>query len=90
MMKKRLMCAVSALCAGGSFTSSAEVITWTGAAGDHYWETKGNWDLGRIPNVATDDIVVGPFESPYIVTNKTAKLAFSSSLTVCKNATLHF
>ena len=37
MMKKLLMCAVSALCAGGSFTSSAEVITWTGAAGDHKW-----------------------------------------------------
>lgn len=91
MMKKLLMCAVSSLCAGGSFTSSAEVITWTGAAGDHKWETGGNWDLNRVPNVATDDIVVGPFDELTVISNfNRAAYTIDKSLTVKRNARMRW
>ena len=91
MMKKLLMVAVFALCAGGSFTSSAEVITWTGAAGDHKWETGGNWDLNRVPNVATDDIVVGPFDELTVISNfNRAAYTIDKSLTVKRNARMRW
>ena len=90
-MKKLMTIVVSALCASVSFTSSAEVITWTGGAGDHKWETRANWDLGRVPNVATDDIVVGPFDELTVISNfdRTA-YTIDKSLTVKKNAKMRW
>ena len=91
MMKKLLMVVVFALCAGGSFTSSAEVITWTGAAGNHKWETGRNWDLNRVPNVATDDIVVGPFDELTVISNfNRAAYTIDKSLTVKRNARMRW
>ena len=88
-MKKLMTIIVSALCAAVAFTSIAEPITWTGEAGDGLWVTAGNWDLGRVPNAATDDIVIGPFDEPTIVTyESSAYLEFYGSLTLKKNATL--
>ena len=76
---------MSALSAAVAFTASAETITWTGAAGNHKWETGGNWDLNRVPNVATDDIVIGPFDEPTVISNQTAYV-IEKTLTVRKNA----
>ena len=84
-MKKLMAIVMSALSAAVAFTASAETITWTGASGNHEWETKGNWDLNRVPNVATDDIVIGPFDEPTVISNKTAYV-IEKTLTVRKNA----
>ena len=84
-MKKLMAIVMSALSAAVAFTASAETITWTGAAGNHKWETGGNWDLNRVPNVATDDIVIGPFDEPTVISNKNAYV-IEKTLTVRKNA----
>ena len=69
-MKKLMTVVVSALCAGVAFTSLAETITWTGAAGDGLFWTAGNWDLNRAPVAASDDIALPASETPYTVTVK--------------------
>jgi 6-phosphogluconolactonase (cycloisomerase 2 family) len=33
-------------------------INWTGAKGDGYWTTPGNWDLNRLPGM-NDDVCIG-------------------------------
>ena len=38
--------------------ASADLLTWTGTAGDGLWTTAGNWDLGRTP-ANGDTAVIG-------------------------------
>ena len=88
-MKKLMTIVVSALCAAVAFTSLAETITWTGAAGDGLMETARNWDLNRAPVAASDDIVLPASETPYTVTVKKTAV-YNGTLTVGKNATIYF
>lgn len=50
----------SALCALALAASAhAAAIKWTGGGGNNFWETAGNWDLGRRPAVGDDVTLPG-------------------------------
>lgn len=42
------------------------LVAWTGAAGDGFWHTAGNWDGGLVPTAADDVVVDLPDADPLI------------------------
>jgi hypothetical protein len=44
-----LLLAGALLLGGARQAAAASSETWTGAAGDNKWETKGNWDINTVP-----------------------------------------
>lgn len=57
--------------------AAADVLTWTGAAGNNNWHSAGNWDANRLPG-PDDDVVIPELLGDVLVQISTASATVNS------------